>query len=111
MPADLTAIMKLRVPVIVRLGERRMPIADVVSLVPGSILELNKNAEEELDLMINNRQVGTGVAVKLGENFGIKLTQVGDRVARVTAMGPAETDGPDDDEAARLAEMMLSGQL
>ncbi len=87
MPSDLPAVLRLEVPVIVRLGERTLPLAEVTALAPGAIIELTKNAEDELDLLINNKQIGTGTAVKVGENFGIRITYIGDVRERIAAMG------------------------
>lgn len=85
MPADPKAILRLEVPLIVQLGERSMDIRDIVSLAPGAILELPKSAEDDLEVLVNNRQIGTGVAVKIGENFGIRITTLGDAVTRARA--------------------------
>lgn len=90
MSADLDRILKLEVPIIVQMGQREMAVSDVMSLVPGSIIELPKSADDELELMVNNRQIGTGRAVKVGENFGIKVTFVGDVKSRISAMGTGE---------------------
>ncbi|MCA9293366.1 MAG: FliM/FliN family flagellar motor switch protein [Phycisphaerales bacterium] len=110
MDATLDRILKLRVPVIVRLGERRMSLGDVVRLVPGSIIELPKNAEEELELLVNNRVIGAGTAVKVAENFGLRLTRLGSPKARAVAATEPEPAN-DDDELAALAEAMLAGQI
>lgn len=77
MSAELEAILKLEVPVIVRLGERMLTLREVLALVPGSIIEIPKLADDELDLLINNERVGVGTAVKVGENFGLRITAVG----------------------------------
>jgi len=87
MAADVDALKKLEVPVIVVLGRRQLPVKDVVTLVPGAIVELPKNAEEDLELQVNNKVVGLGRAVKVGENFGIRLTFVGDLRNRLEAVG------------------------
>ncbi len=87
MPADIEALKKLEVPVIVVLGRRQLPVKDVTALVPGAIIELPKNAEEDLELQVNNKVIGLGRAVKVGENFGIRLTFVGDLIRRLEAMG------------------------
>lgn len=87
MPADVDSIKKLEVPVIVVLGRRQLPVKDVVTLVPGAIVELPKNAEEDLELQVNNKVIGLGRAVKVGENFGIRLTYVGDLKGRIEALG------------------------
>jgi len=113
MASNLDRIMALEVPIIVRLGERPMSLGEVVSMVPGMIIELPKNAEEELDLMVNNKAIGSGIAVKVGENFGIKVSFIGDLAARIRAMGPGEGAGEagvSDDDAAALAAQLLSGR-
>ena len=54
-----------------------MSLADVLGLVHGSIIELPKFADDELDMLINNKRIGVGTAVKVGENFGIKISAIG----------------------------------
>ncbi len=91
----LRPILTLDVPLIVVLGERSMSVRDVVALTPGSIIELPKGADEELELLVNNKPVGLGKAVKVGENFGIRLSFVGDIKTRVMALaGPAIATDP-----------------
>ena len=87
MASDLRAVLRLEVPVIVRLGERSMSLTEVIALVPGSIIQLPKNADEELDLLISNKQIGTGAAVKVGENFGLRISYIGDIRERIAALG------------------------
>lgn len=93
MPETLDAVLKLSVPIIVRLGERQMTVSDVVTLVPGSIIELPKNADDELDLMVNNRVIGFGSAMKVGENFGLRITRIGDAGQRLAAAKAATIEG------------------
>ncbi len=87
MPTDIKTILNLTVPLIVHVGGQKMIMDDVLTLCPGAILELNKSAEEELTLLINNIAVGQGVAVKVGENFGIRVTQIGSPEKMIQAMG------------------------
>ncbi len=87
MPTDLQTILGLTVPVIVRIGERRVPVDEVLALGPGSILELPKHSDEQLDLLINNKPIGVGAAVKVGENFGIRISHIGSARDRIAAMG------------------------
>lgn len=101
MQADPKAILRLEVPVIVRLGERTLRTEEVVALVPGSIIELAKGADEPLDLMVNNKQIGLGAAVKIGENFGIRITFLGDVRSRIEALGGGgDGHGADPDPAS-----------
>lgn len=86
--ADLERILQIRVPVIVKLAERKISLQEVLRLGNGSIIEFYKGADEALEVLINNKPIGTGVAVKVGENFGIRLTQIGDVKDIVSALGP-----------------------
>ncbi|GJM19180.1 MAG: hypothetical protein DHS20C14_13930 [Phycisphaeraceae bacterium] len=87
MSTNSKSLRQLEVPVVVRLGEKAVSVREVLDLFPGSIIELPKTADTELDLLINNKQIGTGTAVKIGENFGIRLSFVGDMAARIAAVG------------------------
>ena len=95
MPTDLKSILKLTVPVIVQIGQRKLPLDDVLALGPGAIIELGKSAEDDLDLQVNHKRIGAGTAVKVGENFGIKISSVGSPRQRIAALGeeppPSET--------------------
>jgi hypothetical protein len=39
-----------------------------------------------MELMINNKVIGVGETVKVGENFGLRITQIGDIKQIVSAM-------------------------
>ncbi len=79
-------ILALRVPVVVRLAEQRMKVNEVIKIVPGTILEFDRRCDMELDLMVNNRQIGSGVAVKVDEHFGLRITYVGDAKHRLDSL-------------------------
>ena len=87
MSDNLEAILRLEVPLIVQIACRTMPLKEVVALVPGAIIELPKNAEDDLEILVNNKPVGTGRAVKVGENFGIRVGYIGDVTHRIAALG------------------------
>jgi len=100
MASDLKSLLKLDVPVIVLLGTKRLSVKEVTSLMTGAIIELPKRADDELELMVNNKVVGTGSAVKVGENFGIRIAFIGDVRTRVAALGAA--DAPSDEVETAL---------
>lgn len=91
MPADLSSILKIEVPVIVQIASRHMPVREVSSLAPGAIIELPKLANEDLEILASNRIIGFGKAVKVGENFGVRISAMGNMKQRIDAMG----GGPD----------------
>ena len=79
-------IVTLLASLIVTVGSRRINVETVLGLGPGSILELNKDAEEPLEILINNKQVGTGEAIKVGENFGVRVSKMLSPKKRVEAL-------------------------
>ena len=86
MPADIKAILQLEVPLIVQIALRMMTVEEVTSLAPGAIIELPKPADDELELLVNNKPIGAGTAVKVGENYGLRVTYIGDLQERIAAM-------------------------
>ncbi len=97
MHTDVDTILKLEVPLLVMVGECRMPVEDVLSLGPGAIMELERPADSDLILMVNNKTIGAGQAVKVGENFGVKITKIDSAAERINALGG------DDDAAGEAA--------
>ena len=79
-------VLSLEVPVIVQLAERTMPLRDIIELSTGAIIEFEKSFDSELDLMINNQCVGHGQAVKVDENFGLRVDRLGTLRERIEAI-------------------------
>jgi flagellar motor switch protein FliN/FliY len=70
---ELRRLLAIEVPIIVQLGARRLTVGEVMRFAVGAIIEFNKAADEELDLLASNKPIGKGQAVKVGENFGIRI--------------------------------------
>jgi flagellar motor switch protein FliN len=89
LPPDpaLARILQLEVPVIVLLAENQMPLSEIMNLSTGAIIEFDKSFDSELDLMANNMCIGRGVAVKVSENFGLRITLIGSLRDRIQALG------------------------
>lgn len=84
---ELQRILRLEVPVIVKLAERRLQLSEIMRLGVGAIVEFSKSSDEPLELMINNKTIALGETVKVGENFGLRITQIGDVKQIIDAMG------------------------
>ncbi len=111
MSQDIKSIMSLEVPFVVVLGERPVMIDDIREWIPGSIIELGKEADEDLEVRINNKPMGQGSAIKMGENFGIQINYIGEPADRINALGPDNSAGSDDSNAEDLAMALLEGQI
>lgn len=64
---------------------------EVANISPGSIIELPKLATDELEIVVSNRQIGVGTAVKVGENFGVRVSYIGNLKDRINALGGKQT--------------------
>jgi flagellar motor switch protein FliN/FliY len=84
---ELQRILRLTVPVIVKLAERKLSLQEVLRLGTGAIIEFMKSSDEPLELLINNKAIAVGETVKVGENFGLRITQIGDVRAVIRSMG------------------------
>ncbi len=51
------------------------------------MIEFDRNVNDHLDLLVNNRCIGVGEAVKSGELFGLRVSQVTTIAERVTSLG------------------------
>ena len=69
-------ILRLKVPVIVKLAEKTLPLGDIIDLTPGSIVEFSRSADRPLELRVNDKVIGHGVAVKVGEKFGLRIEEI-----------------------------------
>jgi flagellar motor switch protein FliN/FliY len=80
--------MLLDVPleVTVQLGRTRMTIHELLSLGPGSVVELDKVAGEPLDIIINDRLVARGEAVVVNDKFGVRITDIVSRAERIARL-------------------------
>lgn len=83
---EITRILGLSVPVSVILAGRDMTVLSILNLKCGSILEFEKSCEDELELNVADRTIGHGQAVKVGENFGLRVTDIGTIRERIDAM-------------------------
>jgi flagellar motor switch protein FliN/FliY len=79
--------LRLEVPLIVKLADRTLTLQEVMRLGPGAIIEFFKASDEPLELLVNNKTIAIGETVKVGENFGLKITQIGDVHQVIKSLG------------------------
>jgi flagellar motor switch protein FliN len=85
-PSSLGLILDVTLPVSVELGRARMQIQDILKLVPGSIVELDKSAGDAVDILINDRPIARGEVVVIDEHFGVRLTSIVTATERIKAI-------------------------
>ncbi len=95
---NIGRLLALQVPVIVKLASRKMRMGEVMRLSPGTIIEFEKSASEPLDLLVNNVVIGGGDVVKVGENFGLRISRIGRPQQMILALGGEDDAPPPTDE-------------
>lgn len=77
-PADVNLDLVLDIPVDVslRVGSTDISIRDLVSLVEGSVIALDQDAGEPMDVLVNGTLIAHGEIVVVDEQYGVRLTDV-----------------------------------
>ncbi len=60
----------------VRLGKSRMTIKEILELGKGSIIELDRLAGEDVDLLVNGKLIAKGEVVVIEENFAFRIKKI-----------------------------------
>jgi flagellar motor switch protein FliN/FliY len=75
-PTNLEMILDVPVRLTVELGSCQLPMREVLQLVVGSVVQLDKAADTPVDLFVNQKLVARGEVVVVEERFGIKITEI-----------------------------------
>ncbi len=57
-------------------GGREMLLGEVLSMGPGTVLELDRHISDPVDLLVGDRIVARGEVVVLGGNFALQIAEV-----------------------------------
>lgn len=75
-PQSIDFILDIPVQLTVELGRTKMPIKNLVRLTQGSVVPLNTNLAEPLDVYVNGTLVAKAEIVVIQDKFGIRLTDI-----------------------------------
>lgn len=84
---SIDKILDIPVTATVQLGKTSLPIAELLKLGSGSIVELNKRAGEPVELLVNDRLIALGEVVVVNDTFGVRVTSIVDPKQRVASLG------------------------
>jgi len=73
---NLDVIMDVPVTLSLEVGRAQMNVGKLLRLTPGSVVELDRNAGDPLDVYVNGTLVAHGEIVVINDKFGIRLTDV-----------------------------------
>lgn len=83
---NLDLIMDVRLPLTVRFGQTRMVLKDVLKLGTGSIIELDKNETEPVEVMVNEKILARGEVVVVDGNYGVRILEIESPASRIRSL-------------------------
>ncbi|WP_425283799.1 flagellar motor switch protein FliN [Devosia soli] len=73
---DLEAVFDVPVRVSVVLGRTKMPVANLLKLDTGMVVELDRQVGEAVEIYVNDRLVARGEIVLVENRLGVTMTEI-----------------------------------
>ncbi len=80
-PHNLKLVMDVELNVSLRFGQRQLPLREVLELSSGSVIELDRMADEPVELYLDGKLIARGEAVVVDGNYGLRVTEIPKPVA------------------------------
>jgi flagellar motor switch protein FliN len=74
--ADLEAVFDVPVRLSVVLGRTKMPVANLLKMDIGTVVELDRQVGEAIDIYVNDRLVARGEIVLVEGRLGVTMTEI-----------------------------------
>jgi flagellar motor switch protein FliN/FliY len=73
---NLQLVMDVELIVTLRFGQRQLALREVLELTSGSVIELDRQVEEPVELLLEGKVIARGEAVVIDGNYGLRVTEV-----------------------------------
>jgi flagellar motor switch protein FliN len=74
---NLDLLLDVELALTLRFGSRRMQLREVLELSPGAVVDLDRQIEDPVDVLLDGRLVARGEVVVVNGNYGLRVTEVG----------------------------------
>jgi flagellar motor switch protein FliN len=74
--ADLEAVFDVPVRVSVILGRARIPVSQLLKMDVGTVVELDRQVGEAVEIYVNDRLVARGEIVLVESRLGVTMTEI-----------------------------------
>ncbi|NDD26851.1 MAG: flagellar motor switch protein FliN [Proteobacteria bacterium] len=75
-PSSIDLLRDVPLEVQAQLGKSRKLVKDILKLNVGSIIELDKEAGEPVDILVNNKLIARGDVVEIDGNYGVRIIEI-----------------------------------
>lgn len=80
---DINFLLDIPLDLTVEVGRQKMLIKELLELDIESVIELQKNIGDPLDVLINDKLVAKGEVIVQNEKFGLRITEIIDENKRL----------------------------
>lgn len=74
-PASADVMLDVGVTLSLEVGRTTMSIRQLLQLAAGTVVELDRPAGEQLDVLVNSRIVAHGEVVMVNDRYGVRFTE------------------------------------
>lgn len=74
--ANFRLLQDVDVKLTVEIGSTSLSLRELLALGEGSVIELDRQANELLDVFVNGTLIGRGEVVTVGDRFGVRMTEL-----------------------------------
>lgn len=74
--ANFRLLQDVGVKLTVEIGSTQLSLRELLALGEESVIELDREANELLDVFVNGTLIGRGEVVTVGEKFGVRMTEL-----------------------------------
>jgi flagellar motor switch protein FliN/FliY len=74
--AGIELLLDVELEAALRFGCTELPLAEILDLGPGDVVQLDRNVADPVDLIVGDKIVARGEVVLVNGNFGLRVTEV-----------------------------------
>lgn len=73
---DFDMILDVPLSVSVEIGHAKKAVKDILNIKKGTIIELNKQAGDPVDVIVNGQMIARGDVTVVNDNFGVRISEI-----------------------------------
>jgi flagellar motor switch protein FliN/FliY len=78
---NLDLVMDVELNVSLRFGQCKLPLREVLDLASGSVIELDRDVDDPVELLLDGKVIARGEAVIVDGNYGLRVTEIPQPIA------------------------------
>jgi flagellar motor switch protein FliN/FliY len=79
-------LLDVDLPISISFGKTQLPMKDVLKLTTGSIVELNRGVNDQVEVLVNQCLIARGEVVVVEGNYGVRIQEIASRQERLRSL-------------------------